>query len=204
MCDADASKALFIRLTAGEEAAAVEAFDLYVDRLAALAQSRLSARLAQRIDADDVVQSAFRSFFCGAREGRFVHGRGGDLWRLLSAIAINKVRMQARRHGAGRRDAAKEAALGDEIAGDFVTTREPDPAEAAALIDELESLYRELPPNRRTMLELRLAGATVEEIADSVACSERTVRRFLKELQQRFADSPSDDEPSPTEAAVDP
>jgi transcriptional antiterminator len=54
------------------------------------------------------------------------------------------------------------------------------------------------------MLELRLAGSTVEEIADSVACSERTVRRFLKELQQRFADSPSDDEPSPTEAAVDP
>ena len=196
MCDADGSKALFIRLTAGEEAAAAEAFDRYVDRLAALAQSRLSARLAQRIDADDVVQSAFRSFFRGAQEGRFVHGRGGDLWRLLSAIAINKVRMQARRHGAGRRDSSKEAAVGEDAAGAFGPSREPDPAEAAALLDELETLYRDLPRDRGTMLEMRLAGSTVEEIADAVGCSERTVRRFLKELQERFTGSHSDDERS--------
>ena len=94
MCDADASKALFIRLTAGEEDAAAEAFDLYVDRLAALAQSRLSARLAQRIDADDVVQSAFRSFFCGAREGRFVQADGGTLF--LDEIGETSPAMQAK------------------------------------------------------------------------------------------------------------
>ena len=49
---------------------------------------------------------------------------------------------------------------------------------------------RALVPRQRTMLELRLQGQTIPQIADAVERSERTVRRFLiqfrKELEDRL------------------
>jgi hypothetical protein len=58
----------------------------YANRLIALARSRLSSKLAGRIDPEDVVQSVYRSFFAEARAGRYHLDRGGDLWRLLVAM----------------------------------------------------------------------------------------------------------------------
>ena len=35
------------------------------------------------------MQSAYRSFFVGVREGRYALERGGDLWRLLVALTLH-------------------------------------------------------------------------------------------------------------------
>jgi DNA-directed RNA polymerase specialized sigma24 family protein len=94
------SAELLDRYERGDSAAADQLFARYADRLLALARSRLSAKLARRIDADDVVQSTYRSFFARARDGQFTADEPGDLWRLLATIALHKVRRQARRHRA--------------------------------------------------------------------------------------------------------
>src|SRR5688572_10742761 len=78
-------------LAAGDEGAAATVFERYAERLTRLARSRLAARLAQRIDAEDVVMSAYRSFFVAARQGRFELERGGDLWRLLVEVTLHKL-----------------------------------------------------------------------------------------------------------------
>ncbi|MFO0845256.1 MAG: hypothetical protein U0797_23215 [Gemmataceae bacterium] len=70
----------------------------------------LSARLARHVDPEDVVQSAYRSF--AAREGRFTLSRGGDLWRLLVAITVHKVRRLAEHFAAAKRSAARESDAG--------------------------------------------------------------------------------------------
>ena len=57
------SRELLSRFQEGDAAAAEAIFARYANRLLALARSRLSSKLARRIDADDVVQSTFRSFF---------------------------------------------------------------------------------------------------------------------------------------------
>ena len=59
---------LVARWQAGDEAAAEALFARYADRLTQLAASRLARRLAARIDPEDVVMSAYRSFFVGAHE----------------------------------------------------------------------------------------------------------------------------------------
>lgn len=90
-------------LVAGDEDAATTIFERYAERLTRLARSRLAARLATRVDAEDIVMSAYRSFFVAARQGRFELERGGDLWRLLVEVTLHKLYRSAAHHHAQRR-----------------------------------------------------------------------------------------------------
>src|SRR5262245_13053644 len=58
------------RLQSDEQAAARDVFHRYARGLIALARRQFEKRLAHRIDPEDVVQSAFKSFFVRQRDGR--------------------------------------------------------------------------------------------------------------------------------------
>jgi RNA polymerase sigma factor (sigma-70 family) len=180
--------ALLDRWREGDQRAADELFYRYVDRLIALARSRLSEKLAPRFDPEDVVQSAYRSFFSKARAGRYALERSGDLWRLLAEITIHKLQHSVEWNTARKRSIDQEQGgpdrLGqrDRIAG--TVTGDPSPSEALALAEETELLMRDLQPHGRRMLELRLQGYTIEEIAAELQRSERTVRRVLEQAKQ--------------------
>jgi len=62
----------------------------------------------------------------------------------------------------------------------------PTPDEAAAVAEDLERLMEDLRPVERRMLELRLQDYTLEEIAEQVERSERTVRRLMGRLRDRL------------------
>ena len=64
------------RLRAGDDEAAREVFDRFARRLVGLARRRFDRRLAHRVDPEDVVQSAFKSFFVRHREGTSGSGIG--------------------------------------------------------------------------------------------------------------------------------
>src|SRR5262245_3382441 len=131
---------LVARCRAGDQAAAAELFERYADRLVALARSRLSAKVAGRVDAEDVVQSAYRSFFTGAKNGRYDPQRGGDLWRLLLAITLHKLYRQVRQHQRQKRDVDRELRPGPGLVDlqAHMRTNAPSPVEAVVLADELE------------------------------------------------------------------
>lgn len=186
----DLSIALLNRYRDGDEHAAGELFERYVYRLMGLARNRLSNRLARRVDPEDVVQSVYRSFFRAAAEGNYELQRSGDLWRLLVAITLNKLRMQARRHNADKRSMKCEESIALSP-GSFGITPErvaedPQPEEVAAVSELLEQVMEGMTVQQRKMLELRLQNYKIEEIAVEVGCSERTVRRLLDQVKQRF------------------
>src|SRR5258708_13155234 len=83
-------------------------FHRFAEKLIALGASRLSEKLGRRVDPEDVVQSAYRSFFVGARDGRYALERSGDLWRLLVAITMHKLHHQVERYTAVKRAVARE------------------------------------------------------------------------------------------------
>src|SRR5687767_3959142 len=87
---------------AGE--AAEELFVRYSERLTRLAEQHLSRRLAARVDGEDVVQSAFRTFYRRAAGGQLKIDNAAEIWRLLVRITLCKVAAAARRHTAGVRD----------------------------------------------------------------------------------------------------
>ncbi len=162
----------------GDEAAAAAVFARYGERLVRLAQSRLAARMATRVDPEDIVQSAYRSFFCAAREGRFTWEREGDLWRLLVEVTLHKLYRLAERHSAARRSVDREK-LASATDNSAFLAREPTPEQAAVACEQLEALLAELPVASRSIVELRLQGYEQREIAQRLGCSERTVRRAL-------------------------
>jgi len=65
-------------------------------------------------------------------------------------------------------------------------TRQPSPAEAAALADQLEQVLRVLEPPQRRIVELRLQGYNLDEIAAEVPCSLSTVRRVLDRIKKQM------------------
>lgn len=182
---------LVARWRAGDERAATELFERYATRLVALARSRLPRNLSQRVGPEDVVQSVYRCFFAGARAGRYDPQRGGDLWRLLMTITLHKVYHQVRRNSADKRAVGQEKNFGSEeaLAGmhAHMMAHEPAPAEAVALADELEQVMRRLDPMQSRILELRLHGHHLDEIASQLRCSERTVIRALQRIKDQLA-----------------
>jgi DNA-directed RNA polymerase specialized sigma24 family protein len=184
------SAILASRLARGDPAAPQAMVDRYIGRLLALVRPRISARLGRRIDPEDVAQSAFRSFFRRAGLGELQLGRGAPLWRLLSVIALNKLHKQTERHAAARRSLERDAQPGvpadENWLAEIVAGREPDPAAAAAVTDELEFLLAGLSPVARQIVEMRLADYSHEEIATAVERSDRTVRRILADVHAQW------------------
>jgi RNA polymerase sigma factor (sigma-70 family) len=186
---------LLERFRDGDELAAEALFSRYFERLTRLARRRLSARLASRTDPEDIVMSVYRSFFKGARAGRFSLGRGGDLWSLLASITNHKLLRQVRHHSADCRSVEVELSLEHAMAGRSpVQRREPSAEEAVALADELEWVFSNMDVFGRRVLELRLQGSQLSEIAQEVGRSERTVRRALAHARELLCErfQPSD------------
>lgn len=178
----------------GNDVAAEALFARYFERLIALARSRLSPRLIGRTDPEEIALSAYRSFFVEAREGRYALNRGGDLWRLLSSIAKHKLLRQVRHHRADRRSVDFEVPFDRVDEGRHLGRQpEPTPEEAAALADEVERVLSHLDHFGKRVLELRLQGLPLSEIAEDTGRSERSVRRSLAQIREllngRLADA---------------
>jgi RNA polymerase sigma-70 factor (ECF subfamily) len=179
---------LIVRLQRGDPRAAEEIFARYAERLTSLAEQHLSRKLAARLDSADVVQSVFRTFFRRSAAGEFRIDSSAELWRLLVQITLRKARAYGRQHTAGARDVGAEAPRGEALLIEAIT-REPGPAEAAALVDQIEELLRGLPSLYCDLLQLRLEGYSISDAAERLGVSRRTVHRGLRLLQQRLARS---------------
>src|SRR5438552_14213398 len=94
-------------LKGGDAAAAQPLWERYYRRLVGLAREKLRTARRRAADEEDVVQSAFHSFFRGVARGRFPQlGDRDNLWRLLVVITARKALDQlahdhARRRGGG-------------------------------------------------------------------------------------------------------
>jgi RNA polymerase sigma-70 factor (ECF subfamily) len=194
--DSETSVDLLNRWRDGDQSAATQMFERYVSRLCALARSRLSKRMQRRVEAEDIVQSVYRSFFRKA-EDNFVLEKEGDLWRLLAAITVNKVRGQVEFHTAKKRGIDAEQSIKTETGSIYISPEaiadEPEPDDAAVMIEELSSALVGLDETRRAIVELSMQNQTVDQIAESVQRSQRTVRRtiqqFRDELESRLLKS---------------
>ena len=179
------SAELLARYRAGDDAAASELFRRYVERLTSLARVRLSRRLASRVDPEDIVLSAWRSFFAGAQDGRFAVEASGELWPLLVTITLRKVYRNVKHHTAARRSVDAERRHAGGIDEGFAPcSQEPRPEDAVVLADELEAILQSLQPFERRVLELRLRGESTRSIAADTGRPERTVRRACAALDQ--------------------
>lgn len=170
----------------GDPEAASKVFGYYAERLSRLAEQHLSRKLSSRVDGEDVVQSAFRTFFRRIARREFKIDSSAQLWQLLVKITLRKARAHARRHTAAQRDVGMEQGGADEEWVAAAVAHEPGPDEAAILADEIEALVRDLPPLYAQVLELRLQGCAVADIASQLGLTRQAVYRAIELLQHQL------------------
>jgi len=181
--------AWMVRLVEADSEAEQRFWDLYGERLQRLASQHLSSGLRRRVGAEDVVQSACRTFLRRVQDGQFEFSNAENLWRLLCAITLTKVRQQARFHGRQKRAINQERHLGTDQALSrvgYVISPEPTPAESIEFADQLEQLLSLLDDEERAAVLLKLEENTNNEVAEQLRCSERTVRRIISRVQTRW------------------
>jgi RNA polymerase sigma-70 factor (ECF subfamily) len=190
MPDAETFTRLMTRLRTGEDAAAREVFERFADRLSAMARGRFNRLLARKVDPEDVVQSAFKSFFVRHRAGKLDVGGWDGLWNLLTLITLRKCADRAEYFLADRRDAAREASGPDVGNGSgawlVALDRQPRPEEAVILAETVEHLFRDVSAHERPVLELSLEGYTAPEISVRLGRAERSVRRLREQIRKRL------------------
>jgi RNA polymerase sigma-70 factor (ECF subfamily) len=175
---------LLVKLRDGDRDAATLLYRRYAKRLRQLIRAKCSPQLARRVDAEDIMQSVFYAFFRGASGGNYEVPAGEELWPLLLVIALNKIRTQGSFHRAAKRDVRMTHGLDDSDAlRRAVSHLEVDEPLPFLNLIARETLER-MPQSQREVVELRVAGYEVEEIAAKVGRSKRTVERLLQNCRQ--------------------
>jgi RNA polymerase sigma-70 factor, ECF subfamily len=179
-------------LRRGDEAVVRDFCARYGEQLHRVAKKHLGTALRRRVGPEDIVQSACRSFLRRAHGGEFQIEDAEELWRLLCAITLAKVREHTRFHLRKKRDLGRErpsdAPPGRSRSAGFDTADpHPTPAEAAEFADLFETAFTSLDEEERRIVDLKLQELTNEEVAEQIGSSERTVRRLLKRVQGRLS-----------------
>jgi RNA polymerase sigma-70 factor (ECF subfamily) len=175
------------RLRAGDPQAADLVFRRYARRLMGLAQDQFETWLRPRADVEELVQSVYQSFFHRFEAGRFALDDWAALWGLLTVITLRKCVNRREFLLAGRRDARRVEP--SEALLDGLIDREPSPDEAAILAETVAQLLEGFEPPERAIVELSLAGWSTREIAQTLARSERTVRRVREYVRRRLEEA---------------
>lgn len=179
------------RLKAGDETAATRVWNHFYDRLVRLVCRRLRGAPRRAADEEDVVLSAFETFFRRAKDGQFPRlADRDDLWHLLVKIterkAINQIRNQARQKRGGGKVRGESAfvhtgASSTEPGIHQFAGSEPTPEFAAVVAEGFRHLVDQLPDDQlRQIALLKMEGYTNEEIATRVNRSLPTIERRLR------------------------
>jgi RNA polymerase sigma-70 factor (ECF subfamily) len=171
--------------------AAREILRRFTCQLLALARRQFGAGLRHKVDPEDVVQSAYKSFFLRCGEGKLTVETWNGLWGLLTLITLRKCANRVEYHLAQCRDAGREVAgpPGGESAVPWLEAsgREPTPLEAAVLNETVAQLLASLDEDERPILELSLEGYSTAEISSQLGRAERTVRRVRERVRAWLA-----------------
>ena len=189
-------------LKGGDLAAAQPLWERYYRRLVTLAREKLRSARRREADEEDVVQSAFHSFFQGVARYRFPQLNDRDnLWRLLVVITARKAldqlaRQHSKRRGAGTllgesrissREQDAEAAAIEQVVG-----TEPTPQFAAQVAEQCQRLLDLLGDQTlRQVAVWKMEGFTNDEIAERLDCSRRTVARKLETIRIIWSKEPA-------------
>lgn len=190
----DSFAGLMDRLKSGEDDAARVVFQRYAQRLMGLARHHLDHRLTAKVSPEDVVQSAYKSFFIRQREGDFEIGNWDSLWGLLTIITLRKCADRAAQYRTEKRDFTREVTRsGSDDADAFpelwqtAINRDPLPEEAIFLAETVEELFGTMDDqDERAILELCLQGYSATEISKQLNRAERSVRRLRERIRKRL------------------
>ena len=173
---------LALRVKDGDQDAAHVLYKRYVQRVFGLVDSKLGAKLRATTDAEDIVQSVFRSMFRGVQAGNYEVEPGSTLWNLLAVISLTKLRRRAHHQTAQRRDVERLVSLQTVADGEAMDMSTDEFLEIC-----VRETMQKLRPSDRKILSLRIQGFTLTEISEQTSLSCRTIARRLRTSRKHLA-----------------
>lgn len=169
----------------GSDDAARELLDRYGSHIIRAIRAKLHREMRAKFDSEDFYQTVWKSFFShDVPEFR----DEGELIAFLRKVAVNKVAerfrqlFQTQKYNVTRE---RQTDFSDEEAGPPVKSRDPTPSQIVSAEEQLDRMAGGQPVYRR-ILELKAGGATLHEIAEDTGLNEKTVRRVIKRIGDRF------------------
>lgn len=184
----DATVHLLAKYKAGDDQAGSLLYDRYFDRIHAVVRLRMGPRLRAKAESLDIVQEAFLASL--RRLEDFTCRTEGDFFHWLCTITENRIRDEADRFRAKKRDPGRERPLQvrrpsrdsllgpiSELAGGASPAtqviRDEDLHRLERAIDELPQLQRE------ALLQVRYEGQSLQEVAQRIGRSPDAVRMLV-------------------------
>ncbi len=175
------------RLRAGDEKAAVELHALYAEQLQRIVRVRLTQpSLRRQMDSIDICQSVFADFFLRTAMGQYDPQSPAELLRLLAAMARHRLIHHAKKQKAARRDIRRVEAGPIEdlsLAGGGAS-----PSQIVSARDLLQQCQQRLNDEERSMLEMRRAGRSWDEIGLAIGKTGEAVRKQFGRTMKRVSD----------------
>jgi RNA polymerase sigma-70 factor (ECF subfamily) len=143
-------------------------------------------RLGRLLDSMDICQSVLANFFMRAAAGQFDLKRPEQLLKLLVTMARNKLRDQARRQRAERRD-QRRLDYRQTAALEAVADGAASPSQIVAGKELLQEMRRQLSAEERYLAEQRALGREWADIAAEWGAHPEALRKRLARAVDRVA-----------------
>ena len=109
---------------------------------------------------------------------------GEELWNLLLVLALNKIRTLGKHHQAQKRSVRTTLSMEEvDVVGD-AQDNENSYRVLKLVVDEMLGGMTEF---KREIIELRIQGHQVQDIAEKTGRAKRTIERILQQFKQRLA-----------------
>jgi RNA polymerase sigma-70 factor (ECF subfamily) len=180
--------ALLARARDGDPAALTELLRQYEAKVRLVARVLLGSALRPYLDSLDIVQSVHRTLLVGLRQEKFALSAPEHLIALALTLVRRKVARQWRHLQRQRRLDRRPGDTGGSLSDVLTSLSSPegDPARAAQLKDQVDHLCANLGEAERRLLELRVQGYSLAEVACELGLSAVALRVRLTRLRQRL------------------
>ncbi len=180
-------------LRAGDNDAWRQVMERYSACLIAMARSRLSERLRQKVDCADVVQSVYRTVYRRLAAGQFQFDSWDSLLGMLIVLTARRCCRWFAHYQTQARDLGREVTLqaGEQQTGPAPlpaepADRQPTPEEAAMLEETIRQTLGSLDAQERQAVLLGLLGDSDAEIGRQVGLTQYTVRQIRRQYRARL------------------
>jgi eukaryotic-like serine/threonine-protein kinase len=174
-----------------------ELFHRYLRLLHAMVYKFMSQQLKNQIEPDEMVQSILGSIIRISQESNRPLLESEEYFGLVRVIAERKIRKKYRYHRRKKRDMNLLTQVSDEMPSlEEIVADVPDPTvdDGAQVERQVRDFLATLDLRDRQILEERIRGQPLAEIAKSQRCTIRTISRKLQQIRESFQSFVNDDE----------
>lgn len=188
---------LMANVCAGSEEAIFQLAETYTPYILRAVRASLPTKVRSKLDSQDLAQTLWASILL-KRTDLTRMKTPEQLIAFLARSARNRVVDVTRRYlGAQKYDVQREQALDENQTNQqsarhatperAFATRDPSPSQFASLRERWNHVVLTSSPREREILQMRLKGATFDDISSKLNINQATARRAIQRLIDRLA-----------------